>query len=105
MSSKKQNKKIRTRNAIIYFILRFFVIVSLVDVTVENAVSNLKTYLLKPEFNKPQNKEDSYSIFRSVFKIPDLRMGFTIYNEEEDRFEKPASLSYQEITLTKVSVK
>lgn len=72
------------------WILKGFVIVSLVDVTVENAVSNLKTYLLKPEFNKPQNKEDSYSIFRSVFKIPDLKMGFTIYNEEEDRFEKPA---------------
>lgn len=72
------------------WILKGFVIVSLVDVTVESAVSNLKTYLLSPELQKPENKDDSFSVFRSVFKIPDLRMGFTMYNEEEDRFEKPA---------------
>lgn len=71
------------------WILKGFVIVSLVDVTVENAVSNLKTYLLNPNLQKSERKEDSYSIFRSVFKIPDLRMGFTMYNEEEDVFEKP----------------
>lgn len=71
------------------WILKGFVIISLVDVTVESAVSNLKTYLLRPEVKKADNKEDSYSIFRSVFKIPDLRMGFTLYNEEEDKFEKP----------------
>lgn len=71
------------------WILKGFVIVSLVDVTVENAVSNLKTYLLNPNLQKSESKEDSYSIFRSVFKIPDLRMGFTMYNEEEDVFEKP----------------
>ncbi len=72
------------------WILKGFVIVSLVDVTVESAVSNLKTYLLRPEVKTTESKEDSYSIFRSVFKIPDLRMGFTLYNEEEDKFEKPA---------------
>ena len=72
------------------WILKGFVVVSLVDVTVESAVSNLKTYLLKPEINKNEDKEDSYAIFRSVFKIPDLKMGFTMYNEEEDKFEKPA---------------
>lgn len=72
------------------WILKGFVIVSLVDVTVENAVSNLKTYLLSPELKKTDYTEDAYSIFRSVFKIPDLRMGFTMYNEEQDSFEKPA---------------
>ncbi len=71
------------------WILKGFVIVSLVDVTVENAVSNLKTYLLNPDLQKSEKKEDSYSIFRSVFKIPDLKMGFTMYNEEEDIFERP----------------
>ena len=69
--------------------LKGFVIISLIDVTVENAVSNLKTYLLKPEPKKSDYTEDAYSIFRSVFKIPDLRIGFTVYNEEEDLFEKP----------------
>lgn len=72
------------------WILKGFVIVSLIDVTVENAVSNLKTYLLSPELKKTDYTEDAYSIFRSVFKIPDLKMGFTMYNEEQDSFEKPA---------------
>ena len=71
------------------WILRGFVIVSLVDVTVENAVSNLKTYLLKPELKEVEDSQNSNSIFRSIFKIPDLRLGFTIYNEEEDVFESP----------------
>lgn len=71
------------------WIFKGFVIVSLVDVTVENAVSNLKTYLLNPEFKNTNNKENSNAIFRSVFKIPDLKLGFTMYNQEEDTFEKP----------------
>ena len=41
MSSKKQNKKIRTRNAIIYFILRFFVIVSLVFQLIHKNYNNV----------------------------------------------------------------
>jgi hypothetical protein len=71
------------------WILKGFVIVSLVDVTVENAVSNLKTYLLKPEIKEKNPTVDAISIFQSVFKIPDLKIGFTIYNEEEDLFERP----------------
>ncbi len=52
------------------WIFKGFVIVSLVDVTVENAVSNLKTYLLNPEFKNTNNKEiqtiflDQYSKFQ-----------------------------------------
>lgn len=71
------------------WVLKGFVIISLVDVTVENAVSNLKTYLLKPENKDSESKQNSDTIFRSVFKVPDLQLGFTMYNEEEDRFEKP----------------
>jgi hypothetical protein len=71
------------------WILKGFVIVSLIDVTVESAVSNLKTYLLKPELKKEDNGFDSALIFKSVFKIPELRIGFTAYNEEEDIFERP----------------
>lgn len=71
------------------WILKGFVIISLVDVTVENAVSNLKTYLLRPENKDSESKQKSNSIFRSVFKVPDLQLGFTMFNEEEDRFEKP----------------
>ncbi|WP_298145417.1 GAF domain-containing protein [Flavobacterium sp.] len=71
------------------WILKGFAIVSLVDVTVESAVSNLKSNLLKSDTEKAELGESFESIFRSVFKIPDLRIGFTFYDEEEDLFLKP----------------
>lgn len=69
--------------------IKGFVIMSLIDVTFESAVSNLKTYLLNPEFKDSGNSQNMDSIFHSVFKIPDLKLGFTMYNEEEGLFEKP----------------
>ncbi|MFT3793327.1 GAF domain-containing protein [Flavobacterium sp.] len=68
------------------WILKGFGIMSLYDATTESAVSNLKTTLL----TKP---DDSYSlsdsfekIFRSIFRIPDLRIGYTALNPEEKKF-------------------
>lgn len=71
------------------WILKGFAIVSLVDVTVESAVSNLKSNLLKSDVDKSKLNESFESIFRSVFKIPDLKVGFTFYDEEEGLFMKP----------------
>lgn len=72
------------------WILKGFVIVTLVDATVESAVSNLKTNLLKSKSQKTADDGESFeSIFRSIFKIPDLKVGVTIYNEEDDLFVKP----------------
>lgn len=71
------------------WILKGFAIVSLVDVTVESAVSNLKSNLLKSDVDRSKLNESFESIFRSVFKIPDLKIGFTFYDEEEDLFMKP----------------
>ncbi|MES2573838.1 MAG: HD domain-containing protein [Bacteroidota bacterium] len=69
--------------------LKGFSIISLVDVTVESAVSNLKTNLLKTDLEKSKLNESFESIFRSVFKIPDLKIGFTFYDEEEGLFVNP----------------
>ncbi|MEO8516869.1 MAG: GAF domain-containing protein [Flavobacterium sp.] len=71
------------------WVLKGFVIVTLIDATIESAVSNLKTNLLKSNVKKTEMKESFESIFRSIFKIADLRVGVTIYNEEEDAFIKP----------------
>ncbi|MFV5699773.1 HD domain-containing protein [Flavobacterium sp. ZT3R17] len=69
--------------------LKGFAILSLVDVTVESAVSNLKSNLLKPDVEKSKLDDSYESIFRSVFKIPDLKIGLTFYDEEEELFVKP----------------
>jgi hypothetical protein len=70
------------------WILKGFGIVSLFDASVESAISNLKTNLLKPDNNENRYKENIQTIFRTIFKIPDLKVGLVIYNEEEKKFTK-----------------
>ncbi|PVX47408.1 hypothetical protein C8C85_3349 [Flavobacterium sp. 103] len=71
------------------WILKGFGIISLIDVTRENAISNLKSNLLKSESSQTKLNLSFESIFRSIFKIADLRIGFIIYNEEEEKFTNP----------------
>lgn len=70
------------------WILKGFGIISLFDATKESAISNLKSNLLKRD-KRPENDTNvSESIFRSIFKIPDLRIGISIYNDDEKKFTK-----------------
>ncbi|TRX41345.1 GAF domain-containing protein [Flavobacterium restrictum] len=71
------------------WILKGFGIVTLYDATTESAISNLKSNLLKSETEQAELKSTFESIFRSVFKIPDLRIGFIMYNQEDDSFVRP----------------
>lgn len=68
------------------WILRGFGIMTLYDATTESAVSNLKTTLLTKPDDKFSIAESFESIFRSIFKIPDLRIGYTAVNSEGSRF-------------------
>lgn len=71
------------------WILKGFGIVILFDATTESSISKLKSNLLKPEKERISSNENFESIFRSVFKIPDLRIGFIIHDNENDKFIKP----------------
>lgn len=71
------------------WVLKGFAIISLIDVSVENAVSNLKSNLLKSEVEKSKRSESFDTIFRTVFKIPDLKIGVTFYDEDEGLFMAP----------------
>ncbi|MET0943780.1 MAG: GAF domain-containing protein [Flavobacterium sp.] len=77
------------------WILKGFGIVSLFDATTESSISNLKSNLLKPDRESVTTDEVVANIFRSIFKIPDLKVGFIIYNPEEEKFVKPAKLESQ----------
>ena len=63
-----------------------FGIVSLFDATTESAISNLKSNLLVPEEVKELKQTNVEGIFRSIYKIPDLRIGFTEINQEDNQF-------------------
>ena len=69
------------------WILKGITILNLTDVTVDDSISDLKSTLL----SKRNMKEDAtakqfQSIFSSIFNIPDLRVGFTEFNQEKDSF-------------------
>ncbi|MGQ7944670.1 GAF domain-containing protein [Flavobacterium sp. WC2509] len=71
------------------WILKGFGIVSLFDVTRESAVSNLKSNLLRAKSPQTESGISFESIFKSIFKIPDLGIGFILYDEEENKFTIP----------------
>lgn len=72
------------------WILKGFGIVQLFDTTTESSVSTLKTNLLKATDTKNEElAEDFQSIFRSIFRIPDLKIGLTVYDPEDKKFIRP----------------
>lgn len=77
------------------WISKGFGIISLFDATVESAISNLKTNLLLPYELKETTKGNLEAIFRSIYKIPDLKIGFTEVNEEDNIF---TMASFKDIT-------
>jgi len=67
------------------WLLKGFGIMTLIDSTVENAVSSLKSNLLG-NANQLELQQNLEVIFRSIFKIPDLEIGFTAFDPENDKF-------------------
>lgn len=65
------------------WILKGFGIVILYDATTDNAVSNLKSSLLKINKDEAELGSSLEKIFESIFKIPNLRIGFTSFISEE----------------------
>ena len=71
------------------WILKGITILNLTDVTVEDAISELKTNLLydntiQETADYPQFQE----IFQSIFNMADLKIGFTQFDEDDDSFIK-----------------
>ncbi len=65
------------------WIIKGFGILSLVDVTIENALSSLKGNLLKSELERYSLKDELQRIFSSIFKIGSIHIGFTPFLEAE----------------------
>ena len=66
------------------WVLKGFAIMTLFDATVENAVSIFKEKLLV--LNSIGFQESVESIFRSIYRIPDIKIGFTVFNPEQGKF-------------------
>ncbi|MCM4158799.1 GAF domain-containing protein [Antarcticibacterium flavum] len=70
------------------WIFKGFTILNLTDVTVDDAISRLKTTLLQQEPAEQGDLDKFQEVFRSIYKISDLKVGFTIYNKREMIFER-----------------
>lgn len=71
------------------WILKGFGIISLFDVTVESAISNLKSKLLKADSeNTSFENSELDETFKSVFKLPDIQVGFSFFSSVENHIIK-----------------
>src|SRR5690606_13322708 len=64
-----------------------FLIATLTDVTMDVSISEFKTNLLRLEKTGGFQDTEFGRIFRSIFGLKDLLVGFTNYNEETESFE------------------
>lgn len=86
------------------WILSGFGLISLVDVTIESALSNLKSNLLKSEFGFMEVGTSLSHIFSSVYKIPNLKVGFTPFDlEEVSQIEVQEFLGFKSYSLNQTS--
>jgi hypothetical protein len=71
------------------FICKGFVISNMFDVTRDYAISEIKSNLISDKITKDQAlTENLNDIFRSLFNMPHIRFGLSIYNLENDQFER-----------------
>lgn len=64
-----------------------FLMANMFDVTIDNAISEVKTNLLSLDKGKLDFHLNFLEIFKSMFAVQDLKLGFSIYNEEEETLE------------------
>ena len=71
------------------YIFKGFVISNIFDVTDDQSISNIKSSLIGEDKRKDDNFiQDFHEIFRSLLGINDIKVGFSIYNQEENTFER-----------------
>ncbi len=71
------------------YVFKGFVISNIFNVTDIQSISNIKSALIGE--GKRQNEgfmNEFHDIFRSLLGLKNIKVGFSIYNEEEDQFER-----------------
>ena len=66
-----------------------FVISNIFDVTDDQSISNIKSSLIGEDKRQDEGfMKNFYEIFQSLLGLKDIKVGFSIYNDEEDIFER-----------------
>ncbi|WP_299433987.1 GAF domain-containing protein [uncultured Maribacter sp.] len=70
------------------FISKGFVISNMFDVTTEHSISQIKSQLIASDKRGNENFiDDLQEIFRSFFRLPDIEVGFVVYNSRDNLLE------------------
>lgn len=86
------------------WIFKGFTIINLTDVTADDAISELKTTLLHKETSTLEELQKFQEIFQSIYKISDLRVGITFFNNQEMVFERMDNRDAYSFILNKESM-
>jgi len=71
------------------YTFRGFVISNIFDVTDDQSISNIKSTLIGEDKRKDEGfMKNFYKIFQSLLGLKDIKVGFSIYSEEDDIFER-----------------
>ncbi|WP_419212767.1 GAF domain-containing protein [Maribacter sp. X9] len=82
------------------FIFKGFVIANMFDVTMEQAISDIKSKLIsKDNFRPGIYMQELQEAFKSFFRLPNIKVGFTSYNVRKDQFEEIAGMSFESFLL------
>jgi hypothetical protein len=71
------------------YVFKGFVISNIFDITDDQSISNIKSNLISEGKHKDKNfMQNFHEIFRSLLNINDLKVGFSIFNKENNSFEQ-----------------
>jgi hypothetical protein len=77
-----------------------FVISNIFDVTDDQSISNIKSSLIRENKRKSEGFMKNFqTIFQSLLMLKNIKVGFTIYNKEEDTFERVYGVGMQSFLL------
>lgn len=84
------------------FTSKGFVISNMFDVTAEHSISEIKSSLISNDKRGSDFfMEDFQNTFKSLFGLPNLKVGFSIHNSKEDTFEKVHGIGIESFILNK----
>lgn len=80
-----------------------FVISNIFNVTDDQSISNIKSSLIGEDKRKDENfMKGFHEIFQSLLGLKDIKVGFSIYNKEEDTFERVYGVGTNSYLLNKL---
>ena len=82
-----------------------FVISNIFDVTDDQSISNIKSSLIGEDKRKDEGfMEDFHDIFRSLLGLKDIKVGFSIYNKDEETFQRVYGAGMNSFLLNNLEV-